>query len=80
MTLIGLVYLKLGVKRGMKGCIQMVYDYASLMGVCQSGLPPWEAPVMIAEKRKLFFSFWSASCLHAVVGLQSSSTDIIYAN
>ena len=22
-----------------------------------SGLPPWEAPVMIAEKRKLFFSF-----------------------
>jgi len=22
-----------------------------------SGLPPWEAPVIIAEKRKLFFSF-----------------------
>ena len=22
-----------------------------------SGLPPWEAPVMIAEKRKLFFFF-----------------------
>jgi len=21
------------------------------------GLPPWEAPIMIAEKRKLFFSF-----------------------
>ncbi len=21
------------------------------------GLPPWEAPVMIAEKRKLFFCF-----------------------
>ncbi len=24
---------------------------------CSSGLPPWEAPVMIAEKRKLFISF-----------------------
>ena len=24
-----------------------------------SGLPPWEAPVMIAEKRRLFFSFLS---------------------
>jgi len=21
------------------------------------GLPPWEAPIMLAEKRKLFFSF-----------------------
>ena len=27
-----------------------------------SGLPPQEAPVMIAEKRKLFFSFLSATC------------------
>jgi len=25
--------------------------------VVSSGLPPWEAPVMIAEKRKLFFFF-----------------------
>ncbi len=63
----------------MKECIQIVDEYASLMVVCQSGLPPWEAPVMIAEKRKLFFSFWSASCLHAVVGLQSSGTDVICA-
>ena len=23
----------------------------------RSELPPWEAPVMIAEKRKIFFSF-----------------------
>ncbi len=25
-----------------------------------SGLPPWEAPIIIAEKRKLFFSFFHA--------------------
>ncbi len=28
-----------------------------------SGLPPWEAPVMIAEKRNLFFSFLQAAAL-----------------
>ncbi len=27
-----------------------------------SGLPPLEAPVMIAEKRKLFFSFCPGEC------------------
>ena len=27
-----------------------------------SGLPPQEAPVMIAEKRKLFFSLFSINC------------------
>ena len=39
---------------------------ALLFHQCQrSGLPPWEAPVMIAENRKLFFlflSFTNASC------------------
>ena len=28
-----------------------------------SGLLPWEAPVVIAEKRKLFFSFFLEKCL-----------------
>ncbi len=30
--------------------------YANIL-LASSGLPPWEAPVMIAEKYKLFFSF-----------------------
>ncbi len=34
-----------------------------------SGLPPWEAPVMIAEKRNLFFSYvtstsWQRAATH----------------
>jgi hypothetical protein len=34
-------------------------------GHSASGLQPWEAPVMIAEKRKFFFSFlsfWPFGC------------------
>ena len=27
------------------------------------GLPPWEAPAMIAEKRKLFFPFFSQDAI-----------------
>ncbi len=43
------------------GALLSTFDVCSLCCVhslCKSsGLPPWEAPVMIAEKRKLFFSF-----------------------
>jgi len=34
-----------------------VLDHATMDLTEGSGLPPYEAPVMIAEKRKLFFSF-----------------------
>ena len=51
----------------------LVQQYARLTGIqyqvginalwahISSGLPPWEAPVMITEKRKLFFSGLTSS-------------------
>ncbi len=41
-------------------------DSNGLMLICSSGLPPWEAPVMIAEKRKLVFSFYADLLLHTL--------------
>jgi len=37
-----------------------------------SGLPPWEAPVMIAEKRNVFFSFFL--CCSAQLNKGSAAT------
>ena len=37
-----------------------------------SGLPPWEAPVMIAERRKLFFLFLS-DIVYVLMAIQGNS-------
>ena len=38
-----------------------------------SGLPLWEAPVMIAEKRNLFFSFQEFNMpLHAATAMKTA--------